>query len=281
MAREPPESTKPISLGTRTRTRQRKNAGLALLPSRKAKSWDWTTLPMKYLHGIGAEVFIVPQEMLGGTCRIEELPRKLPEASMEWEVTGADRVSGQDRSIIIEADTEDSARRRANRRGLLVADARPLENDDSAAGIPSGPAASSQPTVGEMYYYCATCRNQFPADQLYDMGSNRYVCHSCYAVSTVATTPTTSAPCPSHARKPNRNPLLAIGGIVALAAIIGIWATAERIATATPTEIHAMNIDRIGSPGRKRSSTAHSEATNSANFARAEAIQICQWSFVL
>lgn len=59
---------------------------------------------------------------------------------MQWEVTGADRKSGEERIIIIEAETEDSARRRANRRGLLVADARPLDPEDS--GIHRGAIAA-------------------------------------------------------------------------------------------------------------------------------------------
>lgn len=55
---------------------------------------------------------------------------------MRWEVTGADRQTGADRSIVVEAETEDSARRRANRQGLLVSDARAIESDDSVHGEP-------------------------------------------------------------------------------------------------------------------------------------------------
>ena len=43
---------------------------------------------------------------------------------MKWEVTGADRQTGDDRTVLIDADTEDSARRRANRQGVVVADLR-------------------------------------------------------------------------------------------------------------------------------------------------------------
>jgi|GEM_PF-2524448 len=53
---------------------------------------------------------------------------------MLWEVTGADRQTGQERILSIEADTEDSARRRGNRRGLMVADVRPLDPNDSVVG---------------------------------------------------------------------------------------------------------------------------------------------------
>ena len=53
---------------------------------------------------------------------------------MQWEVTGADRQTGQERRVLIDADDEASARRRANRRGVLVSEARPIDPDDSVAG---------------------------------------------------------------------------------------------------------------------------------------------------
>ena len=40
---------------------------------------------------------------------------------MQWEVTGADRETGADVSIVIEADNEASRTRRGNRRGVMVA----------------------------------------------------------------------------------------------------------------------------------------------------------------
>lgn len=59
---------------------------------------------------------------------------------MQWEVIGADRNTGRDSKILVDADTEDSARRRANRLGLLVSDLRPLDPNDSVAGA-AAPAA--------------------------------------------------------------------------------------------------------------------------------------------
>ncbi len=56
---------------------------------------------------------------------------------MKWDVTGADRQSGQDKTLVVEADTKESAVRRAGRQGLLVADAVP-----QASG---GPAATKSP----------------------------------------------------------------------------------------------------------------------------------------
>jgi TM2 domain-containing membrane protein YozV len=63
---------------------------------------------------------------------------------MKWEVSGADRDTGRDRSMIIDAETEDSARRRGNRQGLLVAFVRPLDPEDSLAGVPAVVPRSSQ-----------------------------------------------------------------------------------------------------------------------------------------
>lgn len=55
---------------------------------------------------------------------------------MKWEASGADRATGEERRLVIEADDEASARRRANRAGVMVADVRPLDPDDSVAGSP-------------------------------------------------------------------------------------------------------------------------------------------------
>lgn len=55
---------------------------------------------------------------------------------MKWEVNGADRATGEEKSIILDADNEDSARRRGNRAGLMVADVRALDEGDSVAGVP-------------------------------------------------------------------------------------------------------------------------------------------------
>jgi len=56
---------------------------------------------------------------------------------MKWIVIGADRETGEDKAIEIEADNEESAKRRGNRAGLLVAEARPaveaIEVDDDPA----------------------------------------------------------------------------------------------------------------------------------------------------
>lgn len=56
---------------------------------------------------------------------------------MKWEVSGADRNTGEDRSAIIEADNEESARRRGARAGLMVADVRIIEDGDSVHGVPA------------------------------------------------------------------------------------------------------------------------------------------------
>ena len=50
---------------------------------------------------------------------------------MQWEVIGADRNTGDERTIILDADNEASATRRGNRQGLMVSAARPLSADDS------------------------------------------------------------------------------------------------------------------------------------------------------
>lgn len=55
---------------------------------------------------------------------------------MKWEAIGADRSTGNDVSVVIEADDEDSAKRRANRRGVVVETVRCLDPDDSLAGQP-------------------------------------------------------------------------------------------------------------------------------------------------
>ena len=51
---------------------------------------------------------------------------------MNWIVSGADRETGEDKAIEVEADSEESANRRAARRGLLVADVRPAATADHA-----------------------------------------------------------------------------------------------------------------------------------------------------
>ena len=53
---------------------------------------------------------------------------------MRWEVKGADRRTGEDRQIFVEANDEAQATRRAGRQGLLVESARPLDSNDSMAG---------------------------------------------------------------------------------------------------------------------------------------------------
>lgn len=53
---------------------------------------------------------------------------------MRWEVKGADRQTGEDRQIFVEAGDEAQATRRAGRQGLLVESARPLDSNDSMAG---------------------------------------------------------------------------------------------------------------------------------------------------
>jgi TM2 domain-containing membrane protein YozV len=62
---------------------------------------------------------------------------------MKWEITGANRESGRDEKLLIEADDEASARRRANRKGVLVGSARAIDPDDSVYGkrAPAGAGA--------------------------------------------------------------------------------------------------------------------------------------------
>ena len=53
---------------------------------------------------------------------------------MKWEISGADRTTGKETKLILDADDEASATRRGNRRGVLVESARPLDAGDSVAG---------------------------------------------------------------------------------------------------------------------------------------------------
>jgi hypothetical protein len=71
---------------------------------------------------------------------------------MNWEVVGADRKTGLDRVIIIDADDEAQARRRANRQGILVEDLRLLDPNDSAAGVAVCPAIPPPAPVGRIAY---------------------------------------------------------------------------------------------------------------------------------
>jgi len=64
---------------------------------------------------------------------------------MKWEVTGADRNSGEEKTVIIEADNEESARRRGNRAGLMVSGCRAIDNDDSVSGVTAPAAVPYQP----------------------------------------------------------------------------------------------------------------------------------------
>jgi hypothetical protein len=54
---------------------------------------------------------------------------------MQWELTGADRTTGDERTLLIEADNEASALRRGNRQGIMVAAVRLLDENDSVAGV--------------------------------------------------------------------------------------------------------------------------------------------------
>lgn len=60
---------------------------------------------------------------------------------MNWEVSGVERDSGDEVTVLIEADTEESAIRRGNRRGLMVssavpASALPASGSHVAATVP-------------------------------------------------------------------------------------------------------------------------------------------------
>ncbi len=71
---------------------------------------------------------------------------------MRWEVAGADRATGQDATVMIEAEDEASAVRRGGRQGLLVEWARPADEaaDEVADESPAGPAAAAD-SVGFAY----------------------------------------------------------------------------------------------------------------------------------
>lgn len=66
---------------------------------------------------------------------------------MQWEAKGVNRETGADEVILIEADNEASAQRRANRRGLMVESVRPLDPNDSVADALADLATASTATV--------------------------------------------------------------------------------------------------------------------------------------
>jgi hypothetical protein len=55
---------------------------------------------------------------------------------MKWQVTGADRKTGADRTITVDAEDEAQAWRRANREGVLVATATSIAADSPAPPAP-------------------------------------------------------------------------------------------------------------------------------------------------
>lgn len=67
---------------------------------------------------------------------------------MRWEIRGADRETGADATIVVDAEGEDSARRRANRRGIVVSGVRPLDPNDSCARLPTLVIEYEAPTSG-------------------------------------------------------------------------------------------------------------------------------------
>lgn len=176
---------------------------------------------------------------------------------MRWEVTGADRDSGRDQAIIVDAETEDSARRRANRRGLLVARVRAIENDDSVVGMPSvgtsdaredapkvhtaslkpkpkdapaGSYAAEQPKSGKT---CARCGALVSASAKH--------CGVCGAVLTGPSTQVVGSPAlhksPSHSGR--RRVLLGLGSLGLLVAGLSIHSvlTSERTPRHPPTDL--------------------------------------------
>lgn len=124
---------------------------------------------------------------------------------MQWEVTGADRTTGQDRSIIVEADTDDSARRLANRQGLLVADARPLGNSGQQ-------------------YQCSRCGGRFQPEEGYDC-AGEFVCRSCYGVGV----PQPVSNAASRQKKKRKSPLIPV--VVCVLVLTGIAGAVYVIAT--------------------------------------------------
>ncbi len=84
---------------------------------------------------------------------------------MQWEVCGADRVTGRGQTLVLDADDEASAVRRGSRRGLVVERARPLDPEDSAAGTAAIEMASvltPLPSAGDAvgYTYVAPSRGR-------------------------------------------------------------------------------------------------------------------------
>lgn len=85
---------------------------------------------------------------------------------MRWEVRGANRENGEEKVIYLDAENEDSARRRAARTGLLVSELRPTEGEDAedlaaavlAAASPQhsvtlpDDAVSEMPAAGQLGY---------------------------------------------------------------------------------------------------------------------------------
>lgn len=64
---------------------------------------------------------------------------------MKWEVSGADRETGEERAVKVEADNENDAKRLAGRKGLLVAGARPMI--DRYSVTEGQPATESVPSL--------------------------------------------------------------------------------------------------------------------------------------
>jgi hypothetical protein len=56
---------------------------------------------------------------------------------VQWEAKGVDRTSGNESTILVDAEDEAQAQRRANRRGILVESVRPLDPEDSVADVPA------------------------------------------------------------------------------------------------------------------------------------------------
>ena len=71
---------------------------------------------------------------------------------MRWEISGANRATGRDQTIVLEADDEASATRRGGRRGLLVERVRAVRDEVAVGARDADPvAAGGGDSVGFAY----------------------------------------------------------------------------------------------------------------------------------
>jgi hypothetical protein len=76
---------------------------------------------------------------------------------MRWEVVGADKQTGEDRTAVVEANSPEAARLRANHRGLLAAEVRPLRDPEPPRPLSPPAAAQADQAVLLDRATCANC----------------------------------------------------------------------------------------------------------------------------